>query len=95
MNRAFFLGGCVNFTLKFTPKWGTMTEKEDSYESTHEKDVLLAPFEIWEVLLDNSTIKFHKPLVLTPTWMPDDWKQAHFRHGSSASLDESSIPRLG
>lgn len=27
---------------------------------------LLAPFEIWEVLLDNSTIKFHNPLVVTP-----------------------------
>ncbi len=26
----------------------------------------LAPFEIWEVMLDNSTIKFHEPLVLTP-----------------------------
>ena len=32
----------------------------------------LAPFEIWEVMLDNSTIKFHKPLVLTPTRMPHD-----------------------
>jgi hypothetical protein len=32
----------------------------------------LAPFEIWEVPLDNSTIKFHQPLVLTLTWMPDD-----------------------
>ena len=26
----------------------------------------LAPFEIWEVPLDDSTIKFHEPLVLTP-----------------------------
>jgi len=33
---------------------------------------LLAPVEIWEVLLDESTIKFHQPLVLTPTWLPDD-----------------------
>ncbi len=32
----------------------------------------LAPFEIWEVMLDNSTIKFHEPLVLTPTRMPHD-----------------------
>ncbi len=32
----------------------------------------LAPFEIWEVMLDNSTIKFHKPLVLQPEWLPDD-----------------------
>jgi len=33
---------------------------------------LLVSVEIWEVMLDNSTIKFHKPLVLTPTLMPDD-----------------------
>ncbi len=33
---------------------------------------LLAPFEIWEVMLDNSTIKFHQPLVLTPQRVPDD-----------------------
>ena len=33
---------------------------------------LLAPFEIWEVPYDNSTIKFYEPLVLTPTWVPDD-----------------------
>ena len=33
---------------------------------------LLAPFEIWEVLLDNATIKFHAPLVLQPEWLPDD-----------------------
>ncbi len=26
----------------------------------------LAPFEIWEVMLDNSTIKFHEPLRLKP-----------------------------
>ena len=33
----------------------------------------LAPFEIWEVPLDDErTIKFHEPLILTPTWMPDD-----------------------
>ena len=37
-----------------------------------EMDVL-APFEIWEVPFDNgATIKFHEPLVLTPTWMPHD-----------------------
>jgi len=34
--------------------------------------VLLAPFEIWEVMLDNSTIKFYEPLVLTPVPLPDD-----------------------
>ena len=32
----------------------------------------LAPFEIWEVLYGNKTIKFFKPLVLVPTWMPHD-----------------------
>jgi len=33
----------------------------------------LAPFEIWEVPYnDEATIKFFKPLVLVPTWMPDD-----------------------
>ena len=38
---------------------------------THETN-LLAPFEIWEVLIDNRTIKFKKPLVLTPQRMPRD-----------------------
>ena len=38
---------------------------------TNETD-LLAPFEIWEVLLDNSTIKFHKPLVVKVVPLPDD-----------------------
>jgi len=33
---------------------------------------MLAPFEIWEVPYGNATIKFHEPLLLTPTWMPDD-----------------------
>jgi hypothetical protein len=36
------------------------------------QNTLLAPFEIWEVTLDHSTIKFHQPLVLTPNWMPHD-----------------------
>jgi len=27
---------------------------------------LLAPFEIWEVLLDDSTIKFNEPLIVKP-----------------------------
>ena len=34
---------------------------------------VLAPFEIWQVMLDDErTIKFNEPLMLTPTWMPDD-----------------------
>ena len=32
----------------------------------------LAPFEIWEVPYNGATIKFFQPLVLEPTWMPDD-----------------------
>ena len=33
---------------------------------------LLAPFEIWEVMLDNSTIKFFEPLILKPVSIPRD-----------------------
>jgi hypothetical protein len=34
---------------------------------------VLAPFEIWQVMLDDKTaIKFHEPLMLTPTRMPND-----------------------
>jgi len=40
--------------------------------SVIEKLDILAPFEIWEVLLDNSTIQFHQPLLLTPQRMPHD-----------------------
>jgi len=37
------------------------------------ESTILAPFEIWEVPLDDErTIKFHEPLILTPTRMPDD-----------------------
>ena len=37
------------------------------------ESTVLAPFEIWEVPLDDyRTIKFHEPLILTPTWMPHD-----------------------
>lgn len=34
--------------------------------SQTQNDAQLVPFEIWEVPLDNATIKFRKPLVLTP-----------------------------
>jgi hypothetical protein len=37
-----------------------------------QETTLLAPFEIWEVPFGDATIKFFEPLVLTPTWMPDD-----------------------
>jgi len=39
---------------------------------TLEKLDLLAPFEIWEVMLDDSTIKFYEPLILKPVPLPDD-----------------------
>lgn len=40
--------------------------------STSKDTDLLAPFEIWEVMLDNRTIKFRKPLELTPAKMAHD-----------------------
>ncbi len=40
--------------------------------TTKTDEKMLAPFEIWEVMLDNSTIKFFQPLVLQPEWLPDD-----------------------
>lgn len=40
--------------------------------STAKTTDLLAPIEIWEILLDNSTIKFHKPLVLKPEILPPE-----------------------
>ena len=39
---------------------------------TLEKLDLLAPFEIWEVQLGKSAIKFYEPLLLQPEWLPDD-----------------------
>ena len=33
---------------------------------------VLAPFEIWEVPFGDKTIKFNKPLMLTPSIMPHD-----------------------
>jgi hypothetical protein len=40
--------------------------------STADDETMLAPFEIWEVPYGDSIIKFHEPLILTPTWMPHD-----------------------
>ena len=38
-----------------------------------QETAVLAPIEIWSVPFDeHRTIKFHEPLILTPTWMPDD-----------------------
>ena len=33
---------------------------------------VLAPIEIWEVMLDNRTIKFHQPLVIQPEILPPE-----------------------
>lgn len=34
---------------------------------------LLAPLEIWEVALEHGgCVKFHRPLVLQPEWMPEE-----------------------
>jgi hypothetical protein len=40
--------------------------------SMTDDETMLAPFEIWEVPYGDSIIKFHEPLILTPTWMPQD-----------------------
>ena len=34
--------------------------------------VSLAPLEVWGVMLDDRTIKFNEPLMLTPQRVPDD-----------------------
>ena len=44
----------------------------DFPQSVTDDQTMLAPFEIWEVPYGDATIKFHEPLILTPTWMPDD-----------------------
>ena len=40
--------------------------------STIEELAMLAPFEIWEVLYGNQSIKFNTPLLLVPKRVPDD-----------------------
>jgi hypothetical protein len=39
---------------------------------TDREAALHAPFEIWEVMLDNSTIKFFEPLILNLKLIPSD-----------------------
>ncbi len=52
---------------------------------------LLAPFEIWEIPLDNGAyIKFFEPLVLQPEWMPDDSEEP-----SDEKYLEVEVPELG
>jgi len=48
------------------------TLTQDFSLSVSDDYTMLAPFEIWEVPYGDATIKFHEPLVLTPTWVPDD-----------------------
>jgi hypothetical protein len=45
-----------------------------------QNDLLLAPFEIWEVQLGNRTIKFFEPLLLTPFWQETDPSDQGPRH---------------
>lgn len=56
---------------------------------------LLAPFEIWEVMLDNSTIKFHQPLVLQPEWLPDDPDEPDENEYPSVKCPELNIDVFG
>ncbi len=51
----------------------------------------LAPFEIWEVMLDNSTIKFHQPLMLQPEWLPDDPDEPDENEYLSVKMPELAI----
>ena len=37
-----------------------------------QETALLAPLEIWEVMLDNSTVKFFKPLIVKPKVLPPE-----------------------
>jgi len=48
------------------------TLTQDFAQSVADDKTMLAPFEIWEVPYGDATIKFHAPLILTPTWMPHD-----------------------
>jgi len=48
------------------------TLMQDFPLSATDDQAMLAPFEIWEVPYGNAMIKFHEPLILTPTWMPHD-----------------------
>ena len=48
------------------------TLTQDFPLSATDNQTMLAPFEIWEVPYGDATIRFHEPLILTPTWMPHD-----------------------
>ena len=53
--------GCLFFPFTWTRLMSTIYELD-----------ILTPFEIWEVELDHSTIKFYTPLLLTPFRLEDD-----------------------
>jgi hypothetical protein len=40
--------------------------------STTDDETMLAPFEIWEVMLDDSTIKFFEPFIVQPEVLPPE-----------------------
>jgi hypothetical protein len=55
----------------------------------------LAPFEIWEVMFDNRTIKFHQPLILTPIWMSDDPDKSDESEYMEVEFPELAISSYG
>ena len=58
--------------------------------------VSLAPFEIWEVMFDNQTIKFFgQPLVLTPRWMPQDSEEPDEMVYMEVEVPELAISSYG
>ncbi len=57
---------------------------------------LLAPFEIWEVRLDNGAyIKFHQPLVFQPEWLPDDPNEPGDKKYLLIEYDDLGISAFG
>lgn len=57
---------------------------------------ILAPFEIWEVPLENgNTLKFHSPLVLQPSWMPDEQDEPDDSEYLELDVPELNISAFG
>ena len=48
------------------------TLTQDFPLSATDNHTMLAPFEIWEVMLDDSTIKFFEPLMVQPEVLPPE-----------------------
>lgn len=58
--------------------------------------VSLVPLEVWEVTLDNQTIKFSdRPLVLSPTWMPNDPDEEDENEYMEVEVPELAISSYG